>query len=68
MSGSYTAFEIEAERRREVLADSMRDSRGTQPAHEDAAPDPCEGDASGGHSLAEFAASLVNRVAQRVQI
>ena len=28
MVGAYTAFEVEAERRREVLADSMRDARG----------------------------------------
>lgn len=65
MVGAYTPFEVEAERRREVLTESMRDSRGAKAQRDDAAHDPCEGDASGGRRLAEFANSLVNRVAQR---
>lgn len=66
MVGAYTSFEVEAERRREVLRDSMRDSRGAQPAPEDARHDQRESDTSLGRRLAEFANSLVNRTAQRV--
>lgn len=66
MVGSYTAFEVEAERRREVLADSMRDSRGNQATNEDKGSKPSRGKASQGHGLAGAAASLLNRVAQRI--
>ncbi|HEY6013355.1 MAG TPA: hypothetical protein VIU37_05095 [Candidatus Limnocylindrales bacterium] len=66
MVGAYTPFEVEAERRREVLRDSMRDSRGVQPERDATRRDPGETDASLGRRLTEFANSLVNRVAQRV--
>ena len=66
MVGAYTPFEVEAERRREVLTDSMRDSRGVKPAREEAGHDLREGETSDGRGLAEFAASLVNRVGLRV--
>ena len=66
MVGAYTPFEVEAERRREVLADSMRDSRGTPAAPEDARHEPFRVGTSDGRGLAEFAAGLLNRVTQRV--
>ena len=67
MVGSYTAFEVEAERRREVLADSMRDVRRHQwtvdgSSRETHRPT----DAPEGHGLAGIAASLLGRVSQRV--
>jgi hypothetical protein len=67
MFGSYTAFEVEAERRREVLANSMRDSRRNQPV----ADEPCQdatrpSEQSQGMGLAEIAANLVSRIGQRV--
>jgi hypothetical protein len=40
MFGSYTPFEVEAERRREVLADSMRDARGSYAPVEEAPNEP----------------------------
>lgn len=66
MFGSYTAFEVEAERRREVLANSMRDSRRNQPTVDEPCNDTRRPDErSDGQGLAEIAASLLNRVGQR---
>jgi hypothetical protein len=67
MFGSYTTFEVEAERRREVLEDSMRDGRRNrwtvdEPNHEPRRPD----ERSAGHGLASIAASLLNRIGQRI--
>jgi len=66
MFGSYTAFELEAERRREVLASTMREVHGDQPALDDLCrqpPMPIEAPET--HGLAAIAASLRSRVRQR---
>jgi hypothetical protein len=65
MSGSYTAFEVEAERRQELIESALREvlqrrsleQSGSQPRRTD--------ESTQGHGLAEAAASLVNRVSQR---
>jgi hypothetical protein len=66
MFGSYTAFELEAERRREVLASTMREVHGSQPADDD----PCQHTQRPLHASAEqrvstIASSLLSRVTQR---
>lgn len=62
MAGAYTSFEVEAERRREVLTDSMRGSRAGQPVSRDGG----ERNASGSRGLGRSAASLISWVVQRV--
>ena len=65
MSGSYTSFEVEAERRREVLASSMRES------HRHATVEGARREtvrpvvAADSHGLAAVAASLLSRLGQR---
>ncbi len=66
MFGSYTAFELEAERRREVLSSTMREVHGSQPAEDD----PCQHTgrqlrASADQRVASIASSLLSRVTQR---
>ena len=66
MFGSYTAFEMEAERRREILVSTMRAVRGERQAVDD----PCHEthrrvDVTEGQSLTTIAASLLGRAGQR---
>jgi hypothetical protein len=65
MSGSYTAFEVEAARRQELVENALREAadrraldEANRGAHETR-------EHSLGRGLAEVAASLVNRVGQR---
>ena len=43
MVGSYTAFELEAERRREVIEASMRDARNERRSPDDTGHDQADG-------------------------
>ena len=65
MFGSFTPFEVEAERRREVLASSMRESRGhatVEAARQETVQPTVVAEP---HGLAAVAASLLSRVSQR---
>ena len=65
MSGSYTALELEAERRRELVEHSLREAVERRTLQEaDQGPHETTG-ASRNRGLGEIAASLFNRVGQR---
>jgi hypothetical protein len=65
MPGSYTAFEVEAERRRELVESALREAADRRTLQE-ANHGPRQNDqASPAHGLAEAAAGLFNRVSQR---
>ena len=63
MSGSYTAFEVEAERRRELVENALREAADRQALRETKGPR--RNEASPRKDLAEAAAGLFNRVTQR---
>jgi hypothetical protein len=65
MSGSYTAFEVEAERRRELLEHSLREAAERRTLDEANRGSHESAERSQGRGLAEVAASLFNRVGQR---
>ena len=64
MSGSYTAFEVEAERRRELVESALREAA-DRLALREANEGPRRNEASPSQGLAEAAAGLFNRVIQR---
>lgn len=64
MVGSYTAFELEAERRREVLEASMRDARNDRRSPDEASHDQVDGPTQS-RGLGNLVADLVNRRTQR---
>ena len=64
MSGSYTAFEVEAERRRELVESALREAADRQALRE-TNQGPRRNEASPRQGLAEAAAGLFNRVTQR---
>jgi hypothetical protein len=65
MSGSYTAFEVEAERRQELAESSVREAVERQTLREADRPSRITEEVTQGRGLAEAAASLFNRVSQR---
>jgi hypothetical protein len=65
MSGSFTAFEMEAERRRELVESALREAADRRALQEAARGPHRTDDASPVQSLAEAAAGLFNRVSQR---
>jgi hypothetical protein len=66
MVGSYTAFEVEAERRREVLEDSMRDARRVLRQERRTAETTRGGQRREDGGLTALTAGLRARVGQRV--
>jgi hypothetical protein len=66
MFGSYTTLELEAERRRELVENTLREAAQRRALQESAQEGTEATEASHGHTLSEVAAGLFNRVGQRV--